>query len=172
MARKKPTLAKVPWDFGTGTAAQRHNLTEEDAVEVEPETGKKRNPNNARRKRRMPVIEVYRKSGKITYEQYDAAIALLNAFEATQKRPPAIKEINVDSSPKPDQHIGILIDRIGNYHKFRRHVSSQYWAYVDHVVLWNLPIRSMSGCNGGIQQLKYMERLQNGLQDIAQAIKR
>ncbi|MEQ3625967.1 MAG: hypothetical protein ABNH26_08670 [Celeribacter sp.] len=138
---------------------------------TDPETGRRTNPNGVKRARRICWYERYQRLGKLTPRQSKAAEALSLAWERTQRSAPAIKAVNVDTSPKPDANVAILVDRIGGYHAIARHVSRASRAYIDHVVLANRSIRSMPGCTGGRAEARYLARLAEGLDDLADMLR-
>ena len=166
-AGKKPWEPPTEWDHGPNTQAARAMTVVEDAGEIDPKTGKRVNPNGVKRLRRICVTEWYYRRGHLTRRQADAANKLLSAWEQTLRGPPAIKEINVDSSPKPDANVAIQIDRISGFHNIMRKAPSKYAAYIDHVVIHNRPINSMPGAK---RDGKYMKRLAAGLDLLADAI--
>lgn len=125
-------------DMGPDTTAQRAGRVIEAADWVDPETGERKNPNNVRRARRIDLVEsYYRRSSNplINERQFRAAVALRNAFEATQRTPPAIKAIQVDSSPKPDANVAMMIERQSKYHAIAKHVPKESAAVIDMVVI-------------------------------------
>lgn len=114
--RKKPHKPGMPssWDMGPDTAAQRAGKVIEPATMTD-ERGREVNPNNVKRARRVDLVEVYYRRGWISKRGFAAADALRKAWEATQRSPPAINPIQVDSSPKPDANVAIQIDRVSKY---------------------------------------------------------
>ncbi|MBS8227114.1 hypothetical protein [Vannielia litorea] len=144
-----------------------YSPTIEPAYQFDARTGRKVNPNGVKRARRLCWIERYEQQGKLTARQAKAAMMLRNAWENTQRTAPAIKKVQVDTSPKPDQSVAIMVDRIGGYHAVARHVSARHWPYIAHVVLENRSIRAMEGCKGSRAFYRYMERLREGLDELA-----
>lgn len=142
----------------------------EDRGDVDPKTGKRRNPNNIVGVRREAWIDRYLRRKKINDRQHKAAALLFCAWERTQRSPPAIKKINVDTFPKPDDNIALVIDRIGGYHKIARHIPKAGRAIIMHVVVENRPIRAMVGCTSGRAESKFMERLRVALDDLADGL--
>ena len=167
--KRKPHNPSAPtqWDMGTGTRAATHLTVIEEAAEINPKTGKKHNPNGVKRRRRISWVEHYGRKGHLTREQVNAGLRLQEAFERTQRRPPALKKVQVDSSPKPDANIAIQCDRMDKYHRIARHIPTRYRPFIDHVVIHNRPIRAMKGCYNGRQEGRYLERLAEGLQYLA-----
>lgn len=180
MARKKklPPNTKIQpkaqvslaWDMGQRTYAQDRMTVTEERGEFDPKTGKVKNPNNVRGKRRLTWLDVYHKRGTIGLREHTAGDKLAKAFEATQRTPPAIKEIQVDSSPKPDQHVGILIDRISAYAALSGAVPKHYWQVVEWVVVDNEPIMELPGARNRARRNRYNDRLRQGLEKLADFI--
>lgn len=180
--KRKVTLAQIPanvanrvtrGDMGPDTAAQRQGRVIEPVTFVDDDGNLKESPNNMRRARRIDVIESYHKRDRnpiLDGRQYKAAKALREAYEATKRSPPAIKEIQVDASPKPDQHIDIMIDRISRFTAIMRHVPKDCKDVIDAVVLENQSIgwlkqyRNSKHSNG-------VKRLQKGLDAVAEGLR-
>jgi hypothetical protein len=168
------TLSAAPqaanrWDMGTGTRTQKLGLVVEDADYIDPETGEKVNPNGVKRARRIDVAESYHKRGKLDDRQLRAAQALRGAYEATMKSPPAIKKVQVDTTPKPDQHIDIIVDRISKFSAIMRHVPATSKPVVDAVVLENNSVGWLPQYRGR-KHSRGMELLQSGLNAVADAL--
>ena len=141
----------------------------EDAAYTDPETGKKENPNGVKRARRIDLVESYHKRGKITERQLKAAQALRLAYEGTMRTAPAIKKVQVDSSPKPDQHISIQVDRMSELHNVSRHIPVASKHVVDVVVYQNNSV-GWSKLYRGRKLATGMDLLRSGLDAIADGI--
>lgn len=163
--KKKVTVPKMPWDTGPNTLAQNYMRVIEDANYTDPETGKKVNPNGVRRARRIDWAELYHSKGVMTKRQLRAADALVMAWERTFRTPPAIKKVQVDVSPRPDAAISMQIDRVSKYHRLAKEIPKRSWPYVRHVVVDNRPLSSMA--KGGAQLARYMDRMKDGLDALA-----
>lgn len=161
--KKQPYTPPTNWDTGPNTQAQQAGKVIEAADYIDPETGKRINPNGVKRARRLSVAAQYESRGLLTKRQANAAGVLLRAWEANQKGPPAIKKVQVDTSPKPDAAIAMMIDRVSAYHKIARLIAMQYRAYVLHVARDDRHIGSMAGYRRRV----CMERLRKGLDDLA-----
>lgn len=135
--RKTVSLPQPEWDMGTGTAAQRAGLVIEDARWWDEDRQRWVNPNGVKRARRINLCETYHRKGWLTARQFSASEALVTAWEATMKSPPAIKKVQVDTFPKPDAHIAILIDRISRFHAVMGKVGRDDRELIVHVVLDN-----------------------------------
>lgn len=143
--RAKITLANgasqiSSWDFGTNTPAAKYMTVIEGRGFFDHKKGVIVNPNNIRGRRRISFIEKYYNNKTIDYNQYMAARALQQAYEATLKTKPNILVEKVDSTPKPNTSIDITIDRISNYHQIVRHIPAKYMRVISRVVLDNLPL--------------------------------
>lgn len=118
---RKITLPPSLADHGPQTEAQNAGTT----LESVPD-----DKNGSTRRVRKHIL--LRMKG-LSPRQQAAGLAISEAYEATQKSPPAIKEIQVDSSPKPDACIGIQIDRASRHAWLKAAVPPQYKYVVDHV---------------------------------------
>lgn len=136
-AEAKRRCVTVPdWDYGAMGHANRHGLVVEERGETCPKSGKVINPNGVTGVRRVDLLEYWHKRGTITHEGYAAAVALRNAFEATQRGKSALPDNDrVQSSPKPDHAVDIQIDRISKYRAVMRHVSDEDRDIVTRCVL-------------------------------------
>ncbi|MEM7191287.1 MAG: hypothetical protein AAF405_00220 [Pseudomonadota bacterium] len=133
-ARKQPyrPTEGVKGDHGTGTAAA---MAETVLVAV---PGDK---NGMRRRQRLGALDRLR--GKLSQRQMQAGQEIRNAFEATQKSPPAIKEIHVDASPKPDATIDVQCDAQSRFALAMSEVPSHFKHIVIHVCIENRPISEL-----------------------------
>ena len=116
--RKPAPLPTGPtqWDQGAQGSANRLGLV------IEPVGDGTDNPNGILRARRVDMLEVWHRKGTITTAGFNAAEALRNAFENTQRAPGWPDSERVDSSPKPDHAVTIQIDRLSAYHAISRHI--------------------------------------------------
>lgn len=123
---KQPSAPPLPpslADTGPETYLQRLR-TREEVVEGDK--------NGSKLKRRYDAIDAIK---GLSPRQHMAARKLREAYEATAKGPPAIKEIQVDSSPKPDANIDVTIDRLSWFVRLHNAVPPEMRYVVDHVVL-------------------------------------
>lgn len=62
------TLPSQPtqWDMGANGPANRRGLKQEDAMDVDPVTGKTSNPNGVKRMRRVDMLERWHRKGQIS----------------------------------------------------------------------------------------------------------
>lgn len=161
------SAAKMAKMARTFLASGGYGVHLEDAILPDPVTGKPGNPNGVKRRRHRDQVEKYRDMGHITARQAEAGKKLRDAWEGVMRSPPAIKKVNVDTSSKPDQHIAILVDRIGAYHAIARHVRPEHAGIIDHVVLNN---RSVGGRFRGRRHAAAMAALASALDDLADGI--
>lgn len=155
--RAKDAVAR--WMHGNGFKLHTEEVRQLD------DRGKVVNPNGVRRAVRLSVAELYARQGHLTRRQADAAAVLIRAYEANFRTAPAIKAIQVDTFPKPDEHIAILTDRASKYHNVARMVPAKARAYVMHVARDDRHITAMPGYRPA-----YMERLREGLEGLAEAL--
>lgn len=125
--KRQPHAPQTEWDMGASGPANRVGIVVERVEEP--------NPNGVRRARRIDMAEVYYRRGVLTRRQYLAAMMLRTAYEQTGKSPPAIKAVQVDSSPKPDQHIAILLDRMAIFATVFKHVPAADRAILDRLCI-------------------------------------
>jgi len=138
--KPKPTIAPTPWDMGAMGQANRIGLVIEAVEEPHPITGKPTNPNGVKRARRVDMLDHWHRHGVISTGGYNAAVALRNALEQTQRSPgTSFEQDRVDSSPKPDHAVAIQIDRISAYHKINRLVISTDDALITHCISGGIP---------------------------------
>lgn len=122
-ARMRGKVSLPQWDHGAMGQANRVNMVVEERADVDPETGKRVNPNGVTGVRRVDMLECWRNRKSITEGGYQAAVRLRNAYEATMCRPSAMPDNDrVQSSPKPDHAISIQIDRISRFEVMMRGV--------------------------------------------------
>ena len=98
--------------MGTRPAAREDFAVIEQVGDVDPATGKIVNPNGVKRLRYADMLDVYHRKGTISDRGHLAATYLRDAWDRTQRSAPAIQEIKVDHSPKPDANIAIMVDRV------------------------------------------------------------
>jgi hypothetical protein len=135
---KKPvTVSAMPteWDTGATGPANRIGLVQEPATEFDPVTGKPQpNPNNVKRMRRVDMLERYYRLGLISARAWNAAERLRDAFEATMRSPGWPDNDRVQSSPKPDHAVAIMVDRISRFHAINRLVPREDVPIIDACV--------------------------------------
>ena len=120
-AQPASQVSLARWDRGAMGQANRIGLVEEERGERDIATGKVINPNDVRGARRVDMLETYHLRGVITDRGYTAGEALRDAWAGTQRAPGTDwSQTRVDSTPKPDKHIDILVDRVSKYHWIAR----------------------------------------------------
>lgn len=164
VSERPVTLTPCPWDMGADGPANRAMLVREERGEIDPKTGKVRNPNEVYGVRRISVAAQYMLDGHITKRQFAAADQLLKAWEQKDRRPPAINEAKVDSSPKPDDHTIIILDRAWKYAHVAMCIPAKYAAFIVHVARDDRHLSSMPGYR---RDGTYMRRLSDGLDMLA-----
>lgn len=148
--------------------ANRHGLVIEERGEVDPKTGKMQNPNGVTGVRRVDLLEFWHRRGSISTEGFNAAEALRNAFEATMRGKPALPgNDRVQSSPKPDHAVDIMIDRISRYQEIMRHVHIEDR---DIIMACVLDGRHPSHIYGPLKLREGFEQLRNALDNLADSM--
>lgn len=142
------------------------SIVTEGRGDIDPNTGEESNPNSVKGKRKINQLEKYRRSGVITLKQMDAGNALLDAWERTQRSAPAIKEINVDTSPKPDANAAIMIDRISKLKQISQTVTMAVRPVVEHVVIKNMSMSNLPGYHHRHAHF-FVSALRDGLDAVA-----
>lgn len=169
------TLAAPPWDYGATGPANRAGLEMEDAVDATGD-GTTPNPNRVTRVRRIDMLEAWHRryrigkreydagppSPHITTRQYNAAVALRDAYEATLRTPGWPDNDRVQSSPKPDHAVTIQIDRMSRYHAVARHVVDNDWPILRRCV-----IDGQSPGGTGLVYYQAMQHLREALDRLA-----
>jgi hypothetical protein len=165
------TVAVTPWDMGATGQANRHGLIAEDAAEFDPETGEARNPNGVKRMRRVDMLEVWHRKGRISTAGFNAAEKLRDAFEQTGRAPGWPDNDRVQSSPKPDHAVAIQISRISKFHDVAKLVCIEDRPIIDAVVLGNrIPAALRHYRNKGYAD--GMDHLRAALDRLAERINR
>jgi len=145
MKKRAAKRAELPpyGDTGPQTEAQ---LAGAEVVEWIEKNGQR-----TRSKHRKHILEIMarpRQAGRraiparITPIQLAAGLALVNAFEATQKSPDlAWTRIYVDSTPRPGDAVVIQIDAQSTVVAITRCIPRECWPVVNHVCRWGLAIK-------------------------------
>lgn len=178
MTRKKPrrriiakpassvTVAPTPWDMGATGPANRDRLREEEAVEIDPTTGRKQpNPNGVRRVRRVCVIEEYAKGGLITSMQLAAGANLRAMSEGVREKDPLCAlELGVTakgSMLKEELHV----DRRRQFWKVWAVIPPECRTVVEWAAINDLPLQELIGARM-FDQLDAFAKLRVGLQAV------
>lgn len=111
--RGRVSIEPNPWDHGATGQANRIGLVIEERGELDPITGKTTNPNGVTGVRRVDMLDLYLKREVITPRAHAAGLILRHAWLKTGmgQCAPFLRE-RVDSTPKPDAAVAILVDRI------------------------------------------------------------
>lgn len=140
--KKQPYTPPTNWDTGPNTQAQQAGKVIEAADYIDPETGKRINPNGVKRARRVDMLEVYHKRGVISTRGYTAGEKLQSAWEGTQRSPAGIENDKVQVSPSPGLAVTMQIDRISRLVEVSKKISQEHAALIEHVVIGNNAIQS------------------------------
>lgn len=101
--------------------------------------------NGMKRKQRIGALELEFKKGGMTQRQFQAGKEIRDTFEATQKSPPAIQEIYVDSCKTPDATIDKQCDAQSEYAKAMKGIPPKFKYIVEHVCTENRPLEELPG---------------------------
>ena len=173
--RKAVSLATIPervanrvprGDMGATGQAMRHGLVVEPVVVVTDDGEVKESPNGMKRARRIDLVEMYGKKHILAQRQVMAAKVLRNAYENTLRSPDAIKAVQVDCSPKPDQAVAMMIDRVSQFSEVMGLVSAPYKEIIDCVVLNNCIPAWLPKYRGPNYQ-RGIKHMQEALEDLA-----
>ena len=178
MTRKKKTPALIPrrvssapitlpvWDMGASGAANQDRLVDQERGTVDVTTGKRINPNAIRGRVREPWVERYARQGKISDEHMTTALRLYAAWAGHPARDPiaAIGD-RVDGGGTNDPNVA-MVDRRREFRLMWAAVPSSSRPVCEHVVLNDLPIRGMMGCNNAEREAAYFGRLAMGLEAV------
>lgn len=173
-AASQVTLAPNPWDEGTRPPAREAFAVVEDRGEIDPDTGKRINPNGVKGIRYKDMLEIYRDRGWISAAGYEAALKVRVAWLNTEKGqcPPWLRE-RVDSSPKPDTAIAVQIDRLSRMIRLGSVIPAEDSRIVHHVAclgsaIGGLPeYRGMHHEKGKKHLMAAMDRLADNISRVA-----
>ncbi len=158
-ARRKPHTPNegIPkGDHGPNTLSQRLGAR----IEPVPDDA-----NGMTRRIRGGVLEaLHSAEDGIGMREYQAGVDIRQAFEATMQRPPAIREVFVDASPKPDATVAMQIDRQSEFARLMSAVPSDMRYVVKHVCCEDRAIR---GLGSGREHGMHKARLQVALMLVA-----
>lgn len=134
-AQEPQDVSLARWDQGATGPANRRGLVTEDRGDIDPDTGKRTNPNGVRGVRRVDMLEFWHRNGVITTEGYNAAEKLMDAYEETQRGQSWPSGERVQSTAKPGAFVEIQISRISAYHAIAQHVTADDWRIVSACVM-------------------------------------
>ena len=140
MGRKKNkrsvSLSEFNGDHGTGTSAAKSGTVLEQA-----KTDDGRNPNKMARRKRINRIEEMSKRNQLSMRQYQAGIAIQEAWCAVQTLSSGgeLKE-RVQASPKPDATVARQVDASSQLKFVMDPVPSAMRYVIEHVCWHNQPL--------------------------------
>jgi hypothetical protein len=131
------------------------------------QTGAVINPNKYRGYRRAPWFERYATKGRLTPDQHAAASRLFQAYEGFPARDPlaAIGSM-VDKSNWTNDPLAVKVDQRREFYQMWHSIPTQSRPIVQHVILYDIPIRSVAGCTNSDREERQMQRLREGLNAI------
>ncbi len=159
---------KPSWDMGPLTWAQVKGKVVEQAMTVDPDTGKQSNPNGVVRTRRETWLGRYAVKGLLTGDQVKIATELLDAHMGRQARDP-LSALRIDRShERPEPEIA-RFDARRKFHAMWALVPNYARPVIEHVVISDLSLRSMAGSVNGRIYAAHLDRMQRGLDALAHA---
>jgi hypothetical protein len=161
-----PTMQATPWDQGATGPANLDGMVTQERGDMDLTTGKRINPNRVFGKVRMPIFMRYMRQGRITPEHAAAAQRIYAAYAGHPTRDPlaAITD-RVDGGGTPDPNVA-LIDQRREFYQIKAMIPVRCWKVVEHVVVEDLPIRSMTGGSNPEIFAAHLARLVTGLEAV------
>ena len=155
--RSAQTRGKVSlpqWDHGAMGQANRVNMVVEERADVDPETGKRVNPNGVTGVRRVDMLEVYHKRGVISARGYMAGQHLRQAWLQTEmgQCSPFAREA-VDTSLKLDATMAVMVDRISSYKKANSFTSAGDSSILSVVICSGASVGSIKEYRGEMHEV-------------------
>ena len=89
--------------------------------------------NGSKQKVRQHALDLMIKQERISKRQYMAGNEISMAYEAQFKSPPALKPVQVDTSPNPTASVAIQVDRASKHAWLKKAVPPDMREVVDHV---------------------------------------
>ncbi len=157
------------WDLGPRTKSQDHQKVVEPADYIDPETGKVINPNGVVRARRETWVHTYLRKGKLTQRQANIAEELVEASLGMRASDP-LAALRIDTSRGFNDPAAEQIDRRKKFRMMWKTLPAFAEAVIRHVVLNDMSLRSMPRCSSGAAEARHLDRLQRGLDTIADAM--
>jgi hypothetical protein len=166
-ASASPISLSTPGDKGASGPANMDGMIEEERGHIDIETGAVINPNKYRGYRRAPWFERYATKGRLTPDQHAAASRLFQAYEGFPARDPlaAIGGM-VDKSNWTNDPLAVKVDQRREFYQMWHSIPTQSRPIVQHVILYDMPIRSVAGCTNSDREERQMQRLREGLNAI------
>lgn len=162
------TVKAFPWDLGQRTDAQIAGKIVEEVVHVDPVTGRKSNPNQVIRARYETHVIRYRKAGKLTDVQALIALELLEAHLGMTAQDP-LAAVKIDRAMGLHEPAIALVDARAKFRRMRMAIPNASWPVIEHVVLNDLPARTMGGDTSSKGEARRLALLRVGLNALAMA---
>lgn len=150
------------FDMGAMGPANRICLVVEDRPDVDVETGKAANPNKRKGVRRVPWIEAYFKSGRLTISQWNTARTLRDAAEGVVTQD-SLAAIFIDRGFAQSDPQSAMVDARAAFRAMWARVPNDCRPVVSRVVLEDSPVWSGKG---GAATDRHFARLQRGLDAV------
>lgn len=173
MARRgRVSLAPTPWDHGATGQANRVGLVIEERGETDPKTGKVTNPNGVTGARRVDMLDLYLKREVISPRAHAAGLILRRAWLKTGmgQCAPFLRE-RVDSTPKPDAAVAILVDRISALVRVSRLVPQRDVRVIEIVCAHGAGVGALAEYRGPKHPFG-LQHLSLALENLADAMER
>ena len=169
--RANRRIEAAMWDHGATGKANRDGLVIEERGELDPATGRMRNPNRVTGARRLTWLERYAAKGWISPEGYAAGTKLHEAWQRISigTSPPWLRE-RVDSTPRPDHAVTVQIDRREAYHRIWACVPAEDRSVLHWVCCENRSLGAAMRRRGGRGHEAMKARLHQALDRLAMAI--
>lgn len=153
-ARMRGKVTLPQWDHGAMGQANRIGLVVEERADVDPETGKRVNPNGVTGARRVDMLEVYHKRGVISARGYMAGLHLRQAWLKTEmgQCSPFAREA-VDTSLKLDATMAVMVDRISSYKKANSFTSAGDSSILSVVICSGASVGSIKEYRGEMHEV-------------------
>lgn len=166
--RKKPTLPTPAWDMGADGRANQAGLVREERPVIDPDTGKKSNPNGIHGMRRVSVVGLLHRADLLTVKQVNTADQLFRAAcgQLHQDSLAALGTKVDDGTSDPQAH---AFDTRRDFHRLWEMVPEGSRAVIEHIVLRNQPSRKDANSRAWRDELAL---LRDGLDELARALDR
>lgn len=162
------SLAPCPWDMGASGKANQVGLIVEDRPDIDPETGKKTNPNGRRGARRDTWVSRYLLAGHITLPQANAARSLYAASHGKLRDDPLrslrIYGGRIDGSISSDDPLAAAYDARRDFHRMWDMVPTFARPVIERVVLEDMPVWES---HNSVVRGRHLDRLERGLEELA-----
>lgn len=161
------SVARSPWDMGADGPANQQGLREEMRPFIDPQTGRKINPNGIRGVRRECWVDRYLRTGMLTVRQANVARALFTASEGRLREDP-LSALFIDrGTDRPDPQ-GAAFDARRDFHRMWRMVPDYAKPIIERVVIEDLPVWSRMGR----ARDQHLQNLGDGLTELGDRLDR